>query len=160
MAWASVVAQWWRIRLQCRRHGFIPCWEDPLGEEMAPTPVFSPAESHGQRSLVSYSPQGRKRVGHDLATKQQQLCTWLLALGPSSSWVVRLHVSRKSPAFWKRMGPAILAGPKGESVSSRGLWLKFLWGFGTKQNKTKNYILKGLECQSKLNLKHRLLLFL
>jgi len=30
--------------------------EDPLEEEMAPTPVFLPGESHGQRSLVGYSP--------------------------------------------------------------------------------------------------------
>ena len=29
-------------------------------------------ESHGQRSLVGYSPWGRKRVGHNLMTKQQQ----------------------------------------------------------------------------------------
>ena len=41
------------------------------------TPVFLPGKSYGQRSLVSYSPWGRKRVrhdlaGHDLATKQQQ----------------------------------------------------------------------------------------
>ena len=28
-------------------------------------------KSHGQRSLVGYSPQGCKRDGHDLATKQQ-----------------------------------------------------------------------------------------
>jgi len=28
-------------------------------------------KSHGQRSLVGYSPWGLKRVGHDLATKQQ-----------------------------------------------------------------------------------------
>ena len=28
-------------------------------------------KSHGQRSLVGYSPWGIKRVGHDLATKQQ-----------------------------------------------------------------------------------------
>ena len=34
--------------------------EDALGEEMAATPVFLPGESHGQRSLVGYSPQGRK----------------------------------------------------------------------------------------------------
>ena len=27
-------------------------------------------KSHGQRSLADYSPWGRKRVGHDLATKQ------------------------------------------------------------------------------------------
>ena len=34
------------------------CWEDPLEEEGArqPTPVFLPGESHGQRSLVGYSP--------------------------------------------------------------------------------------------------------
>ena len=29
----------------------------------------SPGKSHGQRSLVGYSPWGRKRVGHDLSTK-------------------------------------------------------------------------------------------
>ena len=36
------------------------------------TLVFLPAESHGQSSLAGYSPWGHKRVGHDLATKQQQ----------------------------------------------------------------------------------------
>ena len=30
--------------------------EDPLEESMAPTPVFLPGESHGQRILVGYSP--------------------------------------------------------------------------------------------------------
>ena len=35
------------------------------------TPVFFPGEFHGQRSLAGYSPQGLKRVRHDLATKQQ-----------------------------------------------------------------------------------------
>ena len=30
--------------------------EDPLEEGMATTPVFLPGESHGQRSLVGYSP--------------------------------------------------------------------------------------------------------
>ena len=29
--------------------------EDPLEQEMAPTPVFLPGKSHGQRSLVDYS---------------------------------------------------------------------------------------------------------
>ena len=47
---------------QGRRHkrcGFNP-WgqEDPLGEGMAATPAFLPGESHGQRSLADYSPQG------------------------------------------------------------------------------------------------------
>ena len=31
-------------------------WEDPLEKEMQPTPVFWPGKSHGQRSLVGYSP--------------------------------------------------------------------------------------------------------
>ena len=38
-----------------------------------PTPVFLPGKSHGQRSLLSYSPWGHKRAGHELATKQQQV---------------------------------------------------------------------------------------
>ena len=37
-----------------------------------PTPVYLLGESHGQRSLVSYSPWGCKNVRHDLVTKQQQ----------------------------------------------------------------------------------------
>ena len=42
---------------QCRRHGFhlwvgtIPWWR-----KWQPTPVFLPGKSHGQKSLVSYSP--------------------------------------------------------------------------------------------------------
>ena len=39
--------------------------EDPLEEEMQPTPVFLPGESHGQRSLAGYSPRGHK--GWDIA---------------------------------------------------------------------------------------------
>ena len=35
-------------------------WEDSLKKGMAPTPGFLPGESHGQRSLAGYSPQGRK----------------------------------------------------------------------------------------------------
>ena len=30
--------------------------EDPLEEEWQSTPVFLPGESHGQRSLMDYSP--------------------------------------------------------------------------------------------------------
>ena len=47
--------------------------EGPLEEGMAThSPVFLPGESHGQRSPAGYSPQGHKRVRHDLVTKQQQ----------------------------------------------------------------------------------------
>ena len=35
--------------------------EDPLEEEMQPTPVFLPGKSHGQRSLAGYTPWGLKQ---------------------------------------------------------------------------------------------------
>ena len=35
-------------------------WQDPLDKEMATHSIFLSGESHGQRSLVSYSPWGRK----------------------------------------------------------------------------------------------------
>ena len=34
----------------------------PGGGKCQPTPVFLPEKFHGQRSLVGYSPKGRKRV--------------------------------------------------------------------------------------------------
>ena len=40
-------------------------WEDPLEKGVAPTPVFLPGESHGQETLVGYSPWGCKRVGYN-----------------------------------------------------------------------------------------------
>ena len=51
-------------RLQCRRHrrrGFDP-WvrKIPWRRKWQPTPVFLPGKSHGQRSLVGYSPWGQK----------------------------------------------------------------------------------------------------
>ena len=46
---------------QCRRPGFDP-WvrKIPWRRKWQPNPVFLPGESHGQRSLVGYSPRGRK----------------------------------------------------------------------------------------------------
>ena len=66
--WFSVKESW-----QCRRCGFNP-WvgKIPRRRKWQPTPVFLCGESHGQRSLAGYSPWGRKRVRHNLATKQQE----------------------------------------------------------------------------------------
>ena len=51
----------------------IPWLERSPGEENGnPTPVLFSGKSHGQRSLMGYSPWGHKRVGHNLVTKQQQ----------------------------------------------------------------------------------------
>ena len=56
-------ATWWlrgySICLQCRRPGF-DTWAGkiPWKRKWQPTSVFLPGESHGQRSLASYSPWG------------------------------------------------------------------------------------------------------
>ena len=44
----------------------------PWRRKWQPIPVFLPGKSHGQRSLVGYSPWGRRRVRHDLTAEQQQ----------------------------------------------------------------------------------------
>ena len=68
---------WWfsgkESACQCRRRRFHP-WvrKIPWSRKWQPTPVFLPGASHGQRSLVGYSPWNNERVGHDLATKQQK----------------------------------------------------------------------------------------
>ena len=62
------------LPVSARRREFNP-WvgKIPWRRKWQPTPVFLPGESHGQRSLVGPSPWGRKRVWHDLATKQKFL---------------------------------------------------------------------------------------
>ena len=54
-----LMAQWWRIHLQCRRHGRrgLDPWvgKIPWRRESLPTPVFWPGEFHGL-----YSPWDRK----------------------------------------------------------------------------------------------------
>ena len=51
----------WRIHMQWRRAKFDP-WvrKIPWRSKWQPTPVFLPGKSHGQRSLVGYSPRGLK----------------------------------------------------------------------------------------------------
>ena len=53
-------------------------WDDPLEKRVAPTPVFLPGESHGQRSLVGYSPRGRKQLD---TTERQTLYFCFILLG-------------------------------------------------------------------------------
>ena len=49
------------VCLECRRPGFDP-WvgKIPWRRKWQPTPVLFPGKSHGRRSLVGYSPWGRK----------------------------------------------------------------------------------------------------
>ena len=49
-------------RLPAMQETWVQCLgqEDPLEKEMATHSSILPGESHGQRSLVGYSPRGRK----------------------------------------------------------------------------------------------------
>ena len=56
---------------QCRRHESrvqLLGREDPWRRKWQPTPVFLPGQSYGQRSLVGYSPWGRKEPDTTEAT--------------------------------------------------------------------------------------------
>ena len=58
---------WWlsgkESACQCRRHEFYP-WvrKIPWRRKWQPTPVFLLGKSHGQKSLVGYSPWGHKEL--------------------------------------------------------------------------------------------------
>ena len=51
------------LTCQCRRPGSDP-WVRTISwrRKWQPTPVFLPGKSHGQRSLVGYSPWGHKEL--------------------------------------------------------------------------------------------------
>ena len=60
---ASLVAQMVKNLPACGRPGFDP-WvgKIPWRREWQPAPVSLPGKSHGQRSLVGYSPRSRKEL--------------------------------------------------------------------------------------------------
>ena len=66
-----------RLHLHCRRPGFDP-WvgKIPWRRKWQLTPVFFPGESHGQRSLVGYSPWGHKEsdTTEQLTLTSQVVC--------------------------------------------------------------------------------------
>ena len=66
---ASLVAQLVKKLPVVQEMGFNP-WvrKIPWRRKWQPTPVFLPGKSHGQRSLVGYSP-GVTRFGYELVTK-------------------------------------------------------------------------------------------
>ena len=81
--------------------------EDPLGREWLPTPVLLPGETHGQRSLMGYSPWGRKESDK----------TELLILSfPSSKLHQRVNQQTKGGA--QRRGIARIT--RWEEIKQRG----------------------------------------
>ena len=65
--------------LQCRRPGFNS-WvgKIPWRREWQPTTVFLPGKSHGQRSLLGYSPWGHKKLDTTEVTEHTVLITAFL----------------------------------------------------------------------------------
>ena len=55
--------------LQCRCGFYLWAGNIPCSRKWQTTPVFLPWKFQGQRSLVGYSPWGRKRLGHSSVTK-------------------------------------------------------------------------------------------
>ena len=121
---------------QCRRHrrrSFNPWFRKiPWKRAWKPTQVFLLGKSHGQRSLVGYSPWGHKRVKHNWATKHVHMHSepvkslshvWLFA----SPWTVAhqapppMGISRQE--YWRGVplpSPGDLPDP-GTEPSSRSL---------------------------------------
>ena len=59
-------------------------WETQVGKipwsrKWHPIPVLLPGKSHGQRSLVGYSPWGPQRVGHDWANSLSFFLSFFLS---------------------------------------------------------------------------------
>ena len=83
-----------------------------------PTPIFLPGESHGQRSLMGYSPwgcglqsMGLQRVRHDFATNN----THLPQMGPA------LCPSQLEPSFCLLLRARAM-GIRPQSIQGRDSW--------------------------------------
>ena len=86
--YSSLRAPWWFSHKESTCNagdpGSIPGLGRSPEEGNATTPVLLPGKFHGQRSLVGYSPQGHKRVGHNLAAKQKS---------PPEGWKQHLYLN-------------------------------------------------------------------
>ena len=119
---ASQVAQWLRIRCQCRR--CKRCRFDPWVGKMPwrrkwhPTPIFLPGTSHAQRSLVGYSPRGCKESdATERLSTQPHKNMWLLLLS---------HFSRVWFCATHRLQPTRLLCPWDSPGKNTGVGCHFL----------------------------------
>ena len=107
--------------------------EDPLEKEMAAIPVLLPGKSHGWRSLISYSPWGRK--GHDWVislyfTLGEERLLWILlppwmltSMDGEPRWAPEVLRLWASP-------PAVITGSTGARGGKRRLEARFEFSCG------------------------------
>ena len=94
-----------------RDTGLIPrLGGSPWSRKWQPTPVFLPGESHGQRSLGSYSPWGRRESdtterlsSHDAALRRSHLALRFALLSFTDVAFLQLNVCG-SPTLSKSIG--------------------------------------------------------
>ena len=73
----------------------------PGGRDWQPTPVFLPGESHEQRSLVGYSPQGHKELDMTEVSEHAHMHTTstLQSLPPCSAKSLIFTAKQEHPQF-------------------------------------------------------------
>ena len=93
---------WWlsgkEFACQCRRPGFHP-WAGKIPGRRAwqPIPVFLPGKSHGQRSLVGYSPWVSKEPGKTEQFNNNKCCVGFRC---TAKWFSYTCVSIPFPIFF------------------------------------------------------------
>ena len=85
LKWSGSLSMNGRYRWRSGKESACQCWRSkrclldprigkiPWSRKQQPTPVFLPGKSHGQRSLVGYSPRNW-RAGHGWARSQAASC--------------------------------------------------------------------------------------
>ena len=85
-----------------------------------PTPIFLPGESHGQRSLLSFSPQSSTELDMTETTEHTQ-STWQWSLGEKKDCSFPARSEKNTvTARWLRVAP--LGTPFSNSDDSVGCW--------------------------------------
>ena len=113
---------------QCRRHKrrrFDPWFgKIPWRRAWQPTPAFLPGESHGQRSLVGYSPYGQKELDlteaiYHVHCFQEPSCSTL-----ESSWsYVKTSLLTNSPLSISLLDPtASISTPRNSFLVHSNTW--------------------------------------
>ena len=111
---------------QCRRPGFDP-WVGKIlwRRKWQPTPVLLPGKSHGQRSLVGYSPWGRKESD---TTEQLHFHVSLCFSSTHCCLVAKSCQTLCEPVDYDPQAPLSMGFPMlkkpglGEEDMGRGLW--------------------------------------
>ena len=91
----------WIRSFPASREALYPCKEVQWRRKWQPSPVFSPGESHGQRSLVGYSPPSHKESDMTEATEHTRTFKGLRRAGETgfccSEGGVIIHPSALTP---------------------------------------------------------------